>query len=70
MLDGLEPLPTEEVALDDALGRVVAVPVTSMTTLPPWDNSAMDGFALALCRRSGRGNFARHWRGRSGCGAS
>ena len=46
MLDGLDPLPSQDVALDDALGRVVAAEVTSLTTLPPWDNSAMDGFAV------------------------
>ncbi|CAN5846771.1 molybdopterin molybdotransferase MoeA [soil metagenome] len=46
MLEGVEPLPAEEVALGDALGRVLAAPISSRLTLPPWDNSAMDGFAL------------------------
>ena len=46
MLDGLMRLPAEEVALDDALRRVVADTIVSETTLPPWDNSAMDGFAV------------------------
>jgi molybdopterin molybdotransferase len=46
MLDGLEPLPAHEVALDEAPGRVLAADLASLTTLPPWDNSAMDGFAL------------------------
>lgn len=46
MLDGLEPLPAEEVDLNDADGRVVAESITSRLTLPPWDNSAMDGFAV------------------------
>jgi len=46
MLDGLEPLPAEEVALDDALGRVLVADLVSRLTLPPWDNSAMDGFAV------------------------
>jgi molybdopterin molybdotransferase len=46
MLDGLIPLAAEEVALEEALSRVLAAPLTSLTTLPPWDNSAMDGFAL------------------------
>ena len=46
MLDGLTPLPNEEIALDEALGRVLAAELTSLTTLPPWDNSAMDGFAV------------------------
>jgi len=40
--------PTEhEVAwLSDALGRVAAEHVTSPIALPPWDNSAMDGYAI------------------------
>ena len=39
-------LPAEEVAITDALGRVTAAPVVSRTALPPWDNSAMDGYAV------------------------
>ena len=46
MLDGLVALPTEVVALGDAAGRVLAEDLTSRHTLPPWDNSAMDGFAV------------------------
>ena len=40
--------PTEpELAwLSEALGRVAAEPVTSPISLPPWDNSAMDGYAI------------------------
>ena len=37
---------TEEVALDQALGRVLAEDVRAGATLPPWDNSAMDGYAV------------------------
>ena len=32
--------------LPAALGRVLAEPVGARLTLPPWDNSAMDGFAV------------------------
>jgi molybdopterin molybdotransferase len=46
MLDGLAALPTELVALGDAAGRVLAGDLLSRNTLPPWDNSAMDGFAV------------------------
>jgi len=46
MLSGVEPLPAERVGLGEALGRVLAEPVDSLLTLPPWDNSAMDGFAV------------------------
>ncbi|MBP6809868.1 MAG: molybdopterin molybdotransferase MoeA [Chromatiaceae bacterium] len=36
-----ENLPTLE-----ALGRVLAIPLVSQITVPGWDNSAMDGYAL------------------------
>ncbi|RLJ17671.1 molybdopterin molybdenumtransferase MoeA [bacterium endosymbiont of Escarpia laminata] len=37
---------TEQVATEDALGRVLAEPVASLVTVPPWNNSAMDGYAV------------------------
>ncbi|MGH7634647.1 MAG: gephyrin-like molybdotransferase Glp, partial [Gemmatimonadaceae bacterium] len=46
ILAGIEPLGVERVALLDAAGRVLATPVTSPLTLPAWDNSAMDGYAV------------------------
>ncbi|MBM6583021.1 molybdopterin molybdotransferase MoeA [Microvirga sp. BT689] len=36
----------EEVSLGEALGRTLAMPVTSVLPLPPFDQSAMDGYAL------------------------
>ena len=36
----------EQVPLDDTLGRIVAVDVASPEDLPPFDNSAVDGFAV------------------------
>jgi molybdopterin molybdotransferase len=36
----------ESVPVAEALGRVVAEAVSAAVTLPPWDNSAMDGYAL------------------------
>ncbi|GLS84992.1 molybdopterin molybdotransferase MoeA [Paraferrimonas haliotis] len=36
---------TEQVGLDDAMGRILAQPVVSLIDLPPFDNSAMDGYA-------------------------
>ncbi|WNG37611.1 molybdopterin molybdotransferase MoeA [Archangium violaceum] len=39
-------LPPEWVRLEDALGRTLAQDVRAQRTLPPWDNSAMDGFAV------------------------
>lgn len=40
------PLPAERVAVDRALGRRLAEGVRARATLPAWDNSAMDGFAV------------------------
>jgi molybdopterin molybdotransferase len=39
---------TECVALAEADGRVLAAPLVAALDLPPWDNSAMDGYALCL----------------------
>src|SRR5471030_3406974 len=36
----------ESVALDTAAGRVTAAPVLSPVFVPPFDNSAMDGYAV------------------------
>ena len=46
VLAAVRPLPAEGVALGAALGRVLAEDVTSAIDLPPFDNSAMDGFAV------------------------
>jgi molybdenum cofactor synthesis domain-containing protein len=46
MLEGVDALPAEEVPIDDALGRVLAEDVRARDTLPPWDDSAMDGYAV------------------------
>ncbi len=40
------PLSAEWLALDDGLGRTLAEDVLAQRTLPPWDNSAMDGYAV------------------------
>lgn len=47
LLANLKPVTeTETISLDQALGRVIAQPVTSQLNVPPADNSAMDGYAL------------------------
>jgi molybdopterin molybdotransferase len=40
------PTPVEIAWLMEARGRVLAEPVTSPIALPPWHNSAMDGYAI------------------------
>jgi molybdopterin molybdotransferase len=46
LLDAAAPLPAERVPLERAEGRVLASDIVSGQSLPPFDNSAMDGFAL------------------------
>ena len=46
ILEHIERLSTERLPLLDALGRVLAESVHAPMTLPAWDNSAMDGYAV------------------------
>jgi molybdopterin molybdotransferase len=46
VLAAVRPLEAELVSIDQAQGRVLAHPIVSGRDLPPWDNSAMDGFAV------------------------
>ncbi len=44
--DAIQPLPAEERPLDAVLGRVLAEEIAAGFSLPRFDNSAMDGFAV------------------------
>ncbi len=46
VLAGVSVLPAERVPLLDALGRVLAETVVAQDSLPPFANSAMDGYAM------------------------
>lgn len=46
LLEGVKPLPGERLPCDRAAGRILAEPVTARLDVPPFDNSAMDGYAL------------------------
>ena len=46
VMQAVRVLETEDVALADALERVLAHDVESPTNVPPFDNSAVDGFAV------------------------
>ena len=46
ILDAIAPQPSLRVPLDDALDMVLAEAVVSPLDLPPWTNSAMDGYAV------------------------
>lgn len=41
------PHPAEQVPLASALNRILAEPLHCAHDVPPWDNSAMDGYALS-----------------------
>ena len=46
ILEQISPLGTERVELLRSLGRVTAEQISAKRDQPPWDNSAMDGFAV------------------------
>ncbi|MET0313101.1 MAG: gephyrin-like molybdotransferase Glp, partial [Hansschlegelia sp.] len=46
ILADIETLPTEHAPLDQAFGRTLASPLAARRTQPPWDCSAMDGYAV------------------------
>lgn len=46
ILEHIRPLAVERIPLLDSLGRVLAEHVRAPMTLPAWDNSAMDGYAV------------------------
>ncbi|UPG95149.1 molybdopterin molybdotransferase MoeA [Luteibacter aegosomatissinici] len=53
LLKETHPLDTERVGLSVAMGRILAQPVSSPLSLPSFDNSAMDGYAI----RRGEGDI-------------
>ena len=53
VLERAVPLPSEEVALGDALGRVLGAAAFAPHPVPPFDNSAMDGFAVRAADTTG-----------------
>jgi molybdopterin molybdotransferase len=55
VLERLEPLPVREVGLTDAAGCVLATDVAAAEDLPPFANSAMDGFAVRAADLAGAG---------------
>ena len=52
ILEHAHPLEHEMRMPSEALGRIVAAPVMSQADLPPFDNSAMDGYALVTAGAS------------------
>jgi len=60
ILEHLRPLPAERRPLRDALDLVLAEDVASPMDLPPWDNSAMDGYAVRGMDVAGRTRAELH----------
>ncbi|HKP28429.1 MAG TPA: hypothetical protein VJU15_03465, partial [Gemmatimonadales bacterium] len=60
IIAGVRRQPALRVPLDDALGSILAEPVTSPLDIPPWTNSAMDGYAARA--EDVRGATAEHAR--------
>src|SRR4051794_8517786 len=46
VLERCAALDAEEVPIDEALGRVLSTDISSADAIPPFDNSAMDGYAV------------------------
>jgi molybdopterin molybdotransferase len=46
ILDGVAPMPAEVVAIEAAHRRTLAEPLAALITQPPFDASAMDGYAV------------------------
>jgi molybdopterin molybdotransferase len=56
MLVRFHSLDSEQVAVTDALGRVLAEDAVARDDLPPFDNSAMDGYAVRAADTVGAGD--------------
>jgi molybdopterin molybdotransferase len=46
ILDNIHPVATETVPITQSFGRILAHPIVSSTLVPPFANSAMDGYAV------------------------
>jgi molybdopterin molybdotransferase len=54
VLEAVRLLPSERVAVTDAVGRVLAGPLRASTDVPPFASSAMDGYAVLAGPRGRR----------------
>ena len=60
VLEWVEPLGGEDVSVARAAGRVVAEPALAVTDLPPFDSSAMDGYAVRAADTPGQLTVVGH----------
>lgn len=70
LLEAASPLPPERVPLDEAAGRVLAEDLHAGAPLPPFDHSAMDGYALCTADLAGEAPFELPVAGESAAGGS
>lgn len=54
VMDSVTPLPVEDVTLHASLGRTLAEPIVSDMNMPPFNKSAVDGYA---CRKADMANL-------------
>ena len=53
VLEAIVPLASTQVALGEAHGRILTEDVSAAVPVPPWTNSAMDGYAVRAAETSG-----------------
>ena len=58
ILASITPLPSEWTALTDSVGRVLSGDVRADVAMPPFDNSAVDGYAVRVADTTGAGETA------------
>ena len=61
VLADLPRLGTEQVAITQARGRVLGEPITANCDVPPFRNSAMDGFAVRAADTATASAARRSW---------
>src|SRR5437868_13705186 len=69
VLSNVEPVGSERVALERALGRVLARAIVARGPFPPFSASAMDGYAVATNAFEGAGPWSIEVVGESRMGA-
>ncbi|MBN1830094.1 MAG: molybdopterin molybdenumtransferase MoeA, partial [Deltaproteobacteria bacterium] len=55
ILNAVKTLGTEKISLPQAMGRILGEDIHAPRSIPPLDNSAMDGFALKAADTKGAG---------------
>ncbi|MDP9033201.1 MAG: molybdopterin molybdotransferase MoeA [Myxococcota bacterium] len=68
ILSDVSPLASERLPLADIAGRVLAEDVVARASLPPFDHSAMDGYAVNTADLGGAGPFRLRLAGESRAG--